>query len=202
MFCPKCGKEAELIDGFCRECFLKRTTLIEANNKFVRCSICGKWLAKGAWKKFDEAVKDSLKFKGELLDFSVTDTGRRFIVDYTLEFVGIIFEGTLEIHPSIRKFACTNCSRERGGYYESIIQLRGDWQKAYDLSNRLGTSKIEMKKEGVDLYVIKFSEGNKFISAMKKTFEPEVKESSSMAGMKDGRQISRKTIMLRFKPEI
>ncbi len=199
MFCPKCGKEAELVDGFCRECFLKKTTLIEAGNKFVKCSICGKWLSKGAWKKFEDAVKDSLKVKGDLLDFSVTDAGNRFIVNYDIEFMGTIFEGEIDIQPSMRKIACTNCSRERGGYYESIIQLRGDWKKAYDLSHRLFTSKVEMKKEGVDLYVVKFAEGNKFVSEMKKLFKPEVKMSSSMAGMKDGKEINRKTILLRFE---
>ncbi|MBI4168194.1 MAG: hypothetical protein HY515_04515, partial [Candidatus Aenigmarchaeota archaeon] len=77
--------------------------------------------------------------------------------------------------------------------------LRGNWRKPFEYASSVGTSKTEQKKEGVDLYIIKFSEGNKLVGFLKKRFKPEVKESSSMAGMKEGKHINRKTIMLRFK---
>lgn len=198
-FCPRCGKENELIDGLCRDCFEKTNVLAEFKGNFVQCSICKRWLSKGSWKNFDEFVKDHIKHKGTLTGFEADYHGNYYTIKYSIDYKKNIFDGELEVHSSVRRITCQNCSRARGGYYEVMIQLRGNWKKPFEHASWVGTSKTEQKKEGVDLYVIKYAEGAKLVTFFKKRFRPEVKESSSMAGMKDGRHISRKTIMLRFK---
>lgn len=198
-FCPRCGKEGNLIDGLCDGCFTKTNTLAEFKGNLTQCPICKRWLSKGSWKTFEEAVQDGMKHKGLLIDTDIVNHGNYFTVEYSIDYKGNVINGELEIHSSTKKILCENCSRTRGGYYELLIQLRGNWQKPFEYSNWVGTSKTEQKKEGVDLYVIKFSEGAKLVGFLKKRFKPEVKESSSMAGMKEGKHISRKTIMLRFR---
>lgn len=198
-FCPRCGKEENLIDGLCKECFTKTNALAEFKGKIIMCPICKRWFSKGTWKGFEEAMQDGIKHKGLLIDADIEDHGNYFTIKYSIDYKKNILDGELEIHASVKKNACTNCSRMMGGYYEAMIQLRGNWKKPYEYANWVGTSKIEKKKEGIDLYIIKFAEANKLVGLLKKRFRPEVKESSSMAGMKEGKHISRKTIMLRFK---
>ncbi|MBI1971997.1 MAG: hypothetical protein HYS53_01725 [Candidatus Aenigmarchaeota archaeon] len=198
-FCPRCGREGELIDGVCKDCFTKTHALAEFRGKLIMCPICKRWFSKGAWKSFEEAIQDGIKHIGLLIDVDVEDHGNYFTVKYSVDYKKNILDGELEIRGSARKNACDNCSRMRGGYYEVMIQLRGNWEKPYEYAKWVGTSKVEQKKEGVDLYVIKFAEGSKLVGFLKKRFKPEVKESSSMAGMKEGKHINRKTIMLRFK---
>ncbi len=198
-FCPRCGKEEILIDGLCRDCFTKTNVLAEFKGKLMMCPICKRWHSKGSWKSFEEALQDGIKHKGLLIETEIEDHGNYFTIDYSIDYKGSVINSELEIRASVKKNLCGNCSRARGGYYELLLQLRGNWQKPFEYSNWVGASKTEQKKEGVDLYVIKFSEGNKLVGFLKKRFRPEVKESSSAAGMKEGKHISRKTIMLRFR---
>ncbi|MBI2084964.1 MAG: hypothetical protein HYT71_00445 [Candidatus Aenigmarchaeota archaeon] len=198
-FCPRCGKEDKLIDGLCLNCFKETTVLAEFTGKLVQCSICKRWLSKGTWKTFEEALQDGIKHKGLLIETDTTNHGNYYTIEYSIDYKKNIFKGVIEVHSSVRKIACTNCSRTRGGYYEAMVQLRGNWRKPFEYANWVGTSKVDERKEGVDLYVIKFAEAGKLVGMLKKKFKPEVKESSSMAGMKDGQHINRKTIMLRFK---
>ncbi len=197
-FCPKCGKDAELVDGLCADCLAKMTDFATVKNRFVKCPVCKRWLSKGLWKDFESAVKDAMKTKGKLIDFHVFDNTNNFTAEYSVDYTGHVFSGTIKTKPLIQSKLCDDCSKERGGYYEAVIQLRGGWARAFEYSRWVATSKIDMRKEGPDLYVMKFSEGNKLVAFLKKKFKPEVKESSSQAGMKEGKHISRKTIMLRF----
>ncbi|MBI4177020.1 MAG: hypothetical protein HY516_01500 [Candidatus Aenigmarchaeota archaeon] len=191
--------EGNLIDGLCAGCFAKTNTLAEFAGKLTQCPICKRWLSKGAWKTFEEAVQDGIKHKGLLIESDVKNLGNHFTIDYSIDYKKNILMGTIDVRASAKKIACKNCSRTRGGYYEAMVQLRGNWEKPYEYTQWVGTSKRDQKKEGVDLYVIKFSEANRIVGFLKKRFRPEVKESSSMAGMKEGKHISRKTIMLRFR---
>ncbi len=197
-FCPRCGKDASLVDGLCRECFAKTANLVTMNGRFVKCPVCKRWLSKGSWKNFESAVKDAIKPKGKLIDFLISDNTDNFTAEYSLDYKGHVFSGTVKTKPLIRSKLCGDCSKERGGYYEAVIQLRGNWMPAFERAQWVATSKVEMRKEGPDLYVIKFSEANKLAAFLKKKFRPEAKESSSQAGMKEGKHISRKTIVLRF----
>ncbi len=198
-FCPRCGKEENLIDGLCKECFTKTNVLAEFKGKVMMCPICKRWFSKGSWKSFEEAMQDGIKHKGLLIETNITNHGNHFTIEYSIDYKGNTIDGELEVRTSVKKNACENCSRTRGGYYEIMIQLRGNWEKPYKYADWVGTTKIDKRKEGVDLYVVKFAEGSKLIGLLKKRFKPEVKESSSAAGMKEGKHISRKTIMLRFK---
>ena len=195
-FCPKCGKETELIEGLCKSCFIKTTDIITLKNNFVKCSPCSKWLSKGQWKGIKEAIKDSIKYKGEMENLSIDDD---YNIEYSIKYKQTLFSGRIKLKPIISKRTCKQCSRRSGGYYEAIIQLRGNWEIPYEYSKWIDASKVEQKKEGTDIYVIDFFDANKLASMLKKRFGAEKKESMSMAGMKDGKSMNRKTIMLRFR---
>ncbi len=214
-FCPRCGKDAKLVGGLCPDCLTKTIDFATIKNRFVKCPVCKRWLSKGVWKDFESAAKDAIKTKGRLIGFyifeesskdssnrkpvvSYSDNTGNFTMEYSVDYMGHVFGGTIKTKPIIQSKLCDNCSKGRGGYYEAVIQLRGDWARAFEHSQWVATSKIDMRKEGPDLYVIKFSEANKLAAFLKKKFRPEFKESSSQAGMKEGKHISRKTIMLRF----
>ncbi len=126
-----------------------------------------------------------------------------------------------EQHPltiRIRRNTCDVCSREAGGYYEAIIQIRAEKRTFPKSELKILRSTVEslvtqMQKSGKrGLYITDFDEnrqGLDFFLSEKATafsiakkiqeqFGGEFKQSASTAGMKDSKQVFRMTYLVRI----
>jgi nonsense-mediated mRNA decay protein 3 len=164
LVCPKCGRseeQVEFIDAFCTDCYpisIKAPTEAE----FERCKRCGRMLFRGDWTPYDEkkiGKQITGKCRGEFSDvrydfgtqklhFAIRRGGKELALDKEFRLV-------------IRIVMCPQCNRISGGYYQGIVQLRGNRTKVerYSamlmerLDKRTFVSKTEEKDGGIDLYV-------------------------------------------------
>lgn len=167
IICPRCGvnsNKVNFIGSFCVNCYEIKVKLPKPSEAhFTKCKRCGKMLFKGEWQKFDiQKVINNLfkKSKGEF-DTVNYDMGRGVLL-FRKEKEGVekVLEAAFPIDITVN--ICPDCSRMSGGYFEAIIQLRGDnlerlRQYADSLQKRIKektfVTKVEEKKEGIDLYI-------------------------------------------------
>lgn len=206
LICPKCGKsskEKNFIEAFCVDCYPYNLKIPEKIEIDV-CKRCRKMRIKGEWveydrKKLEEYVEG--KCKGDFTS-----------VEYDIDSQTAVFtikKGDSEAQVE-RKFPlkenivmCTSCSRIAGGYFESIIQLRGNEGKVRKytkiltkmLSRSTFISKIDEKKEGTDMYI-----GNTR-AVLETIAELGIKRkiTRKLAGTKYGKKFYRTTFLLRFE---
>ncbi|MCW3129388.1 MAG: 60S ribosomal export protein NMD3 [Methanophagales archaeon] len=143
-FCPKCGKKTnELFDSLCKDCFIKQTSLIDADLKVNVnvCVNCGDYF-KGKGKErtsIEEVVVDAVmkelrkrygyewKIEIEELGQEQKENESRAIVylKVNAEIKGVEIEERGDVEVIFKKETCERCSRIAGGYYEGIVQIRG-----------------------------------------------------------------------------
>jgi nonsense-mediated mRNA decay protein 3 len=144
-------------------------------------------------------------FKGKISDVKLLSlSDRNAIVEYS-------FEGsktTIEVPVRIHKTRCNNCTKIARGYFESIIQIRGDeeWvaNMKEELERALHNTFITKEKEyrysksrrGIDLYVGSTRTANEAF----KSLGLKAKKSNRLHTEKDGRKLYRMTYLLR-QPE-
>jgi nonsense-mediated mRNA decay protein 3 len=102
---------------------------------------------------------------------------------------------------------CPECSRRSAGYYEAVIQVRRSSpatpqeklaRAAEKLRRKLEktsfVSRVEEKKEGIDLYVGSAPAARSALEELSKGFEA----SKTLAGRKQGREVYRTTFCVRI----
>ncbi len=200
-YCIKCGKREAVKNNLCEECFLESYEVYKF--KDVKISICPK-CQKKTIKPYD-SVEDFLKakIKGHVTVSNVTlDEGNR-IIHYTILPDGFIHSLQVEKPITILKDLCQDCSRLASGYFEAIIQLRGDKErieKTYFkvekklLANQTRIVKVEQLKEGLDLYVFSTRITGMVLSFLKLKFET----SKKLAGRINGRNVYRTSFLVRL----
>lgn len=110
----------------------------------------------------------------------------------------------IEKGAEIKKVTCENCVRKAMGYYEAILQLRGDFTD--EILNFVGRqlekenvlTRAEEKKEGIDFYIIRKSVAGKIAYQLKKRFKAKLKKTLKLYGKKLGKTISRLIISARI----
>jgi nonsense-mediated mRNA decay protein 3 len=138
--------------------------------------------------------------------------------------VSVRFRGTEQVVPvhfsvQIEHRTCTDCSRRSGHYYTSILQLRGDGtgrhESARDLRARLARvwdtalkecradwhhalAFKEERPEGWDMFLSDTLVARALSRWMKTRFHADLKESATLWGRKDGRDVYRVTFCLRI----
>ena len=228
-FCPSCGANTnELFEGFCRKCFLSNVELIRAAKRvqFGICYDCGRVRLNKFWQAFGNkneivhsmAMRHAKALRGAELRLDYHD----FTVKGKTEVPVIL---TAEIESNSNKISkskemmlviipeiCPDCSRLRGGYYEGIIQLRGENQDGmlkhiednfskYDKSEpNAFISKIERLSEGLDIYIGSRTAGIKVSSEIRKLYNVDCTITHKIHGMRQGKEIRRTTILLRGVP--
>src|SRR4030095_3278411 len=162
LICPKCGRSSDkvpFIEAFCADDYpVKLET--PPRMEVEQCTRCKRIRLRGEWTVYTER-----KIRGVVLGrckggFDTAD----YDIDwqkavFKLSGSGAVIERSIPLH--IKKNICQDCSRVSGGYYEGIIQLRGDRarQEKYaklfieKLEKVTFISKTEEKDEGLDLYI-------------------------------------------------
>ncbi|MDD5022807.1 MAG: NMD3-related protein [Candidatus ainarchaeum sp.] len=206
ILCPKCGaksSERQFVGPFCVKCYNFKFE-IPKKVRIVECTRCKKiWVNEG-WVPYNKKAIEKYvasKFKGdfEKLDYYL-DSGTA-VAYYNVD--GEIHMINREFQTKFEKTICPSCSRRSGGYYEAIIQLRGDRHRINSNSKKLITllgsktfvTKVEEKREGIDLFV----GSSKAVFELLKEISYSYKISRKLFTQKEGRRLYRTTFAIRFE---
>lgn len=140
MICIECGKEAELYDNLCEECFKAKKELITVPSivDLRLCNHCGarergkQWLDTSTLEDaMEAAVGDSVVLNNEVesskFEFKVEFEDDKNAQIYLSAFIKIKelhvkSEHTIKVR--LKNAVCNRCSKIAGDYYEAIVQLR------------------------------------------------------------------------------
>lgn len=219
MFCIQCGKEnVKLYKGRCSSCFASGNKLITIPSDMTVefCAHCSsihvgdRWLESKqseeeiiAEKIVRESVPDEnaedivleidpISQKGSILEVLVKARGTVLELPVKREF-------TLKV--KLNRSVCPECSKHASGYYEAVLQLRGDKRpldsveiKSVDgiieknlkklfRKNRMAylTQKVEIK-EGIDYYFGSYKAARKISNALKDQMGGLIGESPRLMG--------------------
>ncbi len=204
--CPRCGTSSAaraFVGEICLECSLSgKREKWPAKIEIEACQKCGKMRKGKEWKEFHPSLVSALAalaMKG---------------VPGHYNYEAGVWEGIWEqggesapfSHPLPvleKKSVCPSCNRMSSGYFEGIIQLRGDSDKAKKWAEKLSKQiskitfvpKVEEMHGGYDIYIgekkevpeILFHHGFKYLRTEK------------LAGEKNGKRLYRSTFLIRLE---
>lgn len=161
----------------------------------------------------DDAQLVSIDFQLAELD----ERNMRADVAVSLGSKGISLERNLTTTLRLKRGSCTECSKKQGRYYEAILQVRGsdkglskeeersieqsvkDKVASHRKSSReVFISKIEKVKGGLDFYFGTIPAAKSIARNLQETLCADYKESSSLWGRRDGKDIYRMTFLVRL----
>lgn len=120
------------------------------------------------------------------------------------------FRSKLRTSLEVKQVLCPVCSKKAGGYYEAIVQLRSDSiekiaEEALKVLNQLvKKDKLAFIVEkttqasGVDLKIGSARAARALATHFKSRYKAHVKETATLVGRKEGKNIYRKTILIRI----
>ena len=233
--CPRCGRECyRLFDSVCKDCFFETFKLIELPHVLhVRiCSACGAHFHRSRWEDVGniedvvlKAVEDALLIHNEAGDVEVYLEPReitpymymvRAEVDAVVREEPVHAEAETEVR--IQRSACDMCSRESGGYFEAIIQIRAAGRFPTEEENKRSMtiareSMESMRKKGdrlafiseeveqkggIDLYMGSMNASRQVCRLINSELGGNFSESPTLVGMKDGKNLYRITFAVRL----
>jgi nonsense-mediated mRNA decay protein 3 len=206
LICPKCGRsdrEVKFLDAFCVDCYpfnLKIPDEVEIEF----CKRCNRMRIKGEWmpynrKKLERHIASKARGEFESVEYN-SEKG---------EFVFTVRKGDVSVEvkkPFIfdkKVVICPDCSKIAGGYYESIIQLRGNRKKVAKyskiltkmLKRRTFITKTEEKHGGVDI----FAGSTRVVLEAVAELGLRAKITRKLVGTKEGKRAYRATFSIRFE---
>ncbi len=235
IFCPKCGKDTDILyDNVCRQCFVGNKKLLEcpAVLHLRICPTCGSVFKRGKWSlKEDEketvldCAKDALALDVQAENIELTLSPKQ--LDYSrynvhieakAEIKGAPITTSQDTEVRINWETCDMCSRISGGYFEGIVQIRGDRRlpteeelercreiaegvaaRAQKKGDRLAfIPKIVEVEEGMDVYVGSIKLGKQICKAIIDVFGGRFSESPKLVGQRKGEDLYRITFALRL----
>ncbi|MFH0818151.1 MAG: NMD3-related protein [Candidatus Micrarchaeota archaeon] len=205
--CPGCGEissRKKFAGDFCIDCYSSRIPLkVPRVVSIVECRFCGRIKDGKEWvpdnqKNVERLVLSETKGKFSNARVDLGQTPKiTFVFEIGDSFVEIVRNFELKRGGAM----CANCSRKTSGYFEAIIQLRGESDKIAKAQDRIGkklekttvVSKVDELKEGVDLYV-----GSKKATALVLSdLGFHFTTSNKLFGVRDGQRIYRTTFCVR-----
>lgn len=231
MFCVECGKEGEVYDNLCKDCFLKKQKLVEVPQYLdaTVCSNCGAIQLANGWvfSPMDKAIEDILGNKIKVSDKveSIQIAHRRTYEDERnislhisceLRIEDFETKADLESKLRIKRGLCPTCSKQRGRYYEGILQVRAEGrdlskEELEQVSEVVRTvlakpsklagpflSKEERVRGGLDFYVSSNSLARILAKEVQSNLGGKVSSSPKIYGKKGGKQVYRVTYLVRL----
>lgn len=208
--CPKCGAQEntkKFLGPFCIDCYIDCHYFkikIPDNIKVEQCKRCMKIKLRGKWIEFSERkIKEYVEneFKGEFTSAEFFQDEKKAI--FTIEKNGAKAEITKRINFGFDPTICPECNKKAGGYFEAIIQLRGNdkrikkyfriFEEELEKSETF-ISKVVESKEGLDIY----AGSTTTVLGIIKKLGLEYKVSAKLAGQKQGKRLYRTTFAIRF----
>lgn len=214
----------------CSECYAKRREIFWLDDiiELVKCPRCEFFKIRGRWKDIPfedalvEAVYASLRVlpEFEVENVFISPLARGEVGKYAVKLEGLL-EGKFVsvekvIDVRVRKEVCKRCSREAGGYYESIVQIRADRREisedelkvVRDIIGRVlerekenqkaFISKIVERREGIDYYFGDRNIGKKISRLIADELGGKIIESKKIHTRRDGQDVYRFTYAVRL----
>jgi NMD protein affecting ribosome stability and mRNA decay len=195
-FCARCGKTGKLIDSLCKDCYLEKNKVAYANKEnLITCSICGKWSSKSKWTDLETAVSNIVKCRGKIQKMILGVDSKFITVTVKTKIDGKMIDCVLDKKIKIRKISCPDCLRQRGGYYESIVQMRGKWEKHMGKLKQDQISRIEETKEGPNILFVLKKDARRFVESLGSN---NTKYTYKLIGERNGKRIYRQTVLVRI----
>lgn len=202
--CPRCGISSDkrrFAGSFCSVCAPIKLTVPE-KIEFMRCPRCERIRIEKEWKeegKVDFAGIVLKQCRGDIRssEFDPSTGELSLIVEQSGAFVEI----KKKVEIAYEKNLCIDCSRTASGYFEAIIQLRGDearvMKRAEEVTKLVSKKNFIAKraelKEGIDLYV---GDRNTAISTLN-SLKLGYFRTETLAGERDGKRLYRTTLAVR-----
>lgn len=237
--CPSCGKEINrdskiqspnLSDKratrLCDECFIEETQILNSPNRLEIeiCKLCTSYKDKGEWKSGNpeekvalNTVEEALKVHSEAEKVEVglflEEEGDDYIISCNLsaEVRDIPVSEEEKIKINVNRVTCPACSKAKGGYYESIVQVRAKDRKIQESEKKRALkiaseivekntesfiSKVKEEDGGIDIYM-GTNEAGKEIARRLGEYGS-VSSSASLIGEEGGERIYRVTYSVRL----
>lgn len=171
-----------------------------------------------------QIIKDTFNINPELkeisyhLDCQPIESQFSCTVTITGKLQGITVEEHHQLQIRISRIVCDVCSKQYGGYYEATLQIRATDRKltTEELQTIQETIKHMVASEhtrgnrqlfitdmveehgGLDFYLSERGSAYMLARKLQNRYGGELKQSSSLVGMKEGKEITRVTILLRL----
>lgn len=233
MFCVECGKEGDLIGPLCPECYSRkhvRVTLPEFIDVTV-CAHCSSFLMGDRWAEMN-SIKDAAEHLlraslsiPEGLELTAFDIGLQERDERTFEATAEAelaagehrFQRRLTSTVRVRRASCSECSKQKGSYFEAILQVRGDdrildaagVEEIHRLVNlrmealradarEIFISRAERVKGGLDFYISTTQSARIVARELQERYSAAYGESPSLWGRRGGQELHRVTFLVRF----
>ena len=209
--CPICNKSSDdirFIGEFCEDCTIDKLKRKLPNSAEVyQCKSCERirvgmdnfQLTKSALTAALKMVLKAPDCDFKVVSYSNTEAVLRFNCSVDGSAVG--FDKRIDLR--IRKWMCKDCVRKVSGYYEALVQLRGDTflvermlkkMESYVKRNNAFISKKEKINSGYDLYI----SDKKLVSYFFSLYKLKPERSYTLYGMKKGKKLYRHIYSLRL----
>ena len=210
IYCPLCNKSSNdirFIGNFCEECVVKKLEVkIPETVTVFQCRWCkrikeGKTFSRMSNNSLQRAVKIELKlpYDVKVSAHTAKQIDATFITEIDEDRVS--FNRTLNYE--IAHETCQRCYRISSGYYEAVVQIRGDVKRTDNLIGKITkyvqrrggfVAKIEDMGNGKDVYVSDKLMMNTFF----KDYDIKPVRSFRLYGEKKGIKLYRNTYSLHF----
>lgn len=232
MQCVECGQKEIFKDGACIDCYRKTHTFTTGPKiiDVLVCTHCEGYKYKNTWSSqlFDEVlrrhVKHLFKIKNDLRNIDIntecedTDQGKKCKIHITGFIDDLEITETHEVTVRLKKTVCDVCSKQYGGYYESIVQIRAEKRKLTkkELENiesiifntvenlrakgnrGLFISDYGLEHGGLDFFISDKNIGLTLAKKVQEQYGGIIKQSSKNTGMRDSKQIYIMTYLVRI----
>lgn len=150
---------------------------------------------------------------------SATGTVRELVGTADVMFRGIERDAEVRLSVRTEHQTCPDCSRKSGRYYTAVLQLRGGLERGNEKSSALhvrldarwsallaecrpdwrkAMSWREELPEGYDVFFTQTLAARAVAKVAKQKFGAKIKESATLFGRKDGQDVYRVTLCVRF----
>jgi len=230
MFCVECGTEGPVYEGLCAKCFLKKYPVVSPVEllDIARCTSCGSFRFRSGWSKVDrelalpQLLREAMPPRPPYERVGFTHVAREEDpnnLSLTVKAVGRYrdlaplqdFHLRVRIKPSL----CETCQKQRGRYYEGILQVRGDERELAPREVRAVrtfvvarvdrsddatafVTRIEEVHGGLDFYVSRNALAKGLARDVAGAFGGTVSSSPKLYGQKQGREVYRLTALVRL----
>ncbi len=166
------------------------------------------------------SVSNDAKLRGFQVDIEEMEpTTFQVHILASVQYEDLMAEEDLNTIVRIRQNVCGKCNKIFGNYFESIVQVRPTGKKLSEKekdeildhvadkvepisheNQEAFISKVVTEHGGLDLYVSTIALGKALARELVNIYGAEYKESSSLQGQKDGKDIYRVTYLVRLPP--
>ncbi len=206
-YCPTCSRstdDARFIGEFCEFCVIEKISAgIQDKAQIDRCRSCERIRTPEGFDDFSlEAMAESLKHELHLGQCEVKVTAfdthtMQAAVRITSEYEDERVTFEKQVHVKFRRMMCQRCYRQSSGYYEALVQLRGNERTVENVAASITKfieargsflSKTEKVRGGYDVYIGDKEAANQYFM-LHNTLRPT--RSYKLFGVKKGKKLFR-----------